>query len=167
MLSIGAKIDGDLTAGFDKLIEAAGESTLRATGVAGARVIQAQAIANTARFEHPTGIIKKNIIIKRLEEESKDNQTQSYIVTVRTGKHNVEGDAFYWDFVERGHAFVPRNPTSKNWKAHREAAKAEYGTSTVPAKPFMRPAFESKKGAALEAMKKRMAEKISEYLGQK
>jgi HK97 gp10 family phage protein len=167
MLSIGAKIDGDLTAGFDKLIEAAGESTLRATGVAGARVIQAQAIANTAKFKDSEGTIARNIIIKRLEEESKDNQTQSYIVTVRTGKYEKDGDAFYWDFVERGHEVVPRKPDAMTWKAHREAAKKEYGTSRVPAVPFMRPAFESKKGAALEAMKKRMAEQISEYLGQK
>jgi HK97 gp10 family phage protein len=167
MLKIGAKIDGDLTAGFYKLIEAAGESTLRATGMAGARLIQAQAIANTSRFAHPTGIIKNNIIIKRVEEESKDSEKQTYIVTVRTGKRNVEGDAFYWDWVENGHAFVPRNPTSKKWEMHREAARLEYGTSSVPAHPFMRPAYESKRGEALEAMKKRMAEKISEYLRQK
>lgn len=166
MLSIGAEIDVDLTAGFDKLIEAAGESTLRSTGFAGALVIQEEAKQNALK-SYKTGTIYRNIIIKRIEEESQDNERQTYIVTVRTGKRNVEGDAFYWDWVEQGHAFVPHNPTSKKWKMHREAARLEYGTSSVPAHPFMRPAYESKRGEALEAMKKRMAEKISEYLGQK
>lgn len=167
MLSIGAKIEGDLIAGFDKLIEAAGESTLRASGVAGAKVFRDQASAN-AQASRKTGILQNNIIIKRVEEESDGNKRQTYLVTVRSGKMNTEGDAYYWKWVELGHKVVGKRASKKvSLKAHRIAYEAEFGTSVVPAYPFMRPAYTAKKGAALEAMKQRMAEKINENLGQK
>lgn len=159
-----AKLEGNLVEGLDKLAAAAGESTLRATGYAGAQVFQEEAI-HIHRASVKTGTIQKNIIVKRLEEESDGAHKQTYIVTVRKGKMNKDGDAFYWKWVEGGHKFVPRRPKGTPWKAHRTAAELEYGKSTVPAKPFIRPSYEAKKEQAIKAMLARMAGKIKEYLG--
>lgn len=159
---IDCEVTGDLTSGFDRLLEAAGESTLRATGFAGADVFRQEAILRVPVKE---GIIKKNIIVKRAEELSDGNLRQVYLVTVRTGKHGKEGDAYYWKWVENGHKFVPRKAKKVAWKVHRAAAELEYGTSTKGAKPFMRPSYEAKKDAAIKAMKVRFAGKLKEYLG--
>jgi hypothetical protein len=152
----------DLVAGIKEAVAKIGsaldESTLREAGFAGAKVFREEAKRN-ALAHKKTGVIYNNIIVKRLEEESSGAYRQSYLVTVRNGKFGAEGDAFYWRFVERGHKFVPRNKkvskkTGKTigWKAHREAAILEYGTSSVPAYPFMRPAYDSKKIEADEAI---------------
>lgn len=150
-------------AGLDKLIEAAGESTLRATGFAGAVVFRDEASRLVPVKE---GIIKRNIIVKRAEEKSDSNVRQTYLVTVRTGKQGNEGDAYYWRWVEKGHKIVPRKPKDVAWKVHRAAAELEYGNSKVPAHPFMRPAYDNMKEKALKAMRARMAGKIKEYLDQ-
>lgn len=150
----------------DGLEVALGERALRRAGFAGADVFRTQAKIN-ANANRKTGTIVKNIIVKRIEEESDGDERQVYLITVRAGKFNREGDAFYWRFVERGHKFVPRNPRrgkGANWKAHRAAAELEYGSSRVPAYPFMRPAFESHKHVAIEAMKLAVSHEILESL---
>jgi hypothetical protein len=185
MIDTQISFDGDLTAGLDKLSAALGESSLRAAGVAGARIFRDQAIQNIAP-RSITGTIEDNIIVKRLEEESDSSKVQTYIVTVRKGKANYAstvlnvrkqrvgqeyetgGDAYYWRWVEGGHNIMrKRKDDSVSLKVHRSMMEAEFGTSSVPPHPFMRPAYESKKGQAVEAVKARLAEKISEYLGQK
>lgn len=138
MVKFETKLTGNLLSALEKLSAAAGESTLRSAGVAGAKVFQEEA---KIRVPVSTGVIKNNIIIKRAEEKSNGAQKQTYLVTVRTGKKNAEGDAFYWRFVE-------------------------FGTSKVAAQPFMRPAFEAMKRRALEAMRQRMREKIAELLSE-
>lgn len=143
------------------------ESTLRATGFAGAEVFREQAKVNALRNKK-TGVLYKNIIAKRLTEESDGGKKQAYLVTVRSGKFGADGDAFYWRFVEGGHKFVPRKPKSgkgSTWKAHRAAAELEYGNARVPAYPFMRPAYESRKADAIEAMRDKLTQKISEKMG--
>jgi len=61
-------------------------------------------------------------------------------VSVRAGKRyrKRDVDAYYWRFVE-------------------------FGTAKMAARPFMRPAFEAKKGDALEAIKGRLADRIKTY----
>lgn len=141
------------------------EQMLRATGYAGAEVFRTEAKHNAASHAK-TWTIHRNIIIKRLEEESNGGERQVYLVTVRKGDYGG-GDAFYWKFVERGHKFVPRNNNISRrtgrtigWTAHRRAAELEYGTATVPAYPFMRPAYDSKKAAAVDAMTTTLAEQM-------
>lgn len=142
--------------------ESVDEPTLRKVGFAGAEVFRDEAKRN-AMAHIQTGTIYRNIIVKRLEEQSDGGNRQTYLVTVRKGDYGG-GDAFYWRFVEHGHKFVPRNPnrTKKgkkaNWEAHRRAAELEYGTASAPAYPFMRPAYESKKGAATSAMTRALSE---------
>ena len=138
------------------------EETLRAVGFAGAEVFREEAKHN-AQSHAKTWTIHRNIIVKRLEEESDEHRRQVYLVTVRKGGYGG-GDAFYWKFVEYGHKFVPKNKmVSKRtgrkigWAAHRRAAELEYGTASAPAYPFMRPAYESKKAAAVDVMTQKLA----------
>lgn len=147
-----------------KLSDAAGESALRAAGSSGAELFRDEAKRN-AQAHVKTGTLRDNIIVVRLEEESDGARRQVYKVTVRSNP------AFYWRFVEFGHKFVPRNSrvskrTGKKvgWKAHRKAAELEYGTASAPAYPFMRPAFESMKGEAVDMMSKTLQEQIKRNL---
>ena len=159
---VSVKLTGDSFEGLARLTDALGENTLRAAGYAGAKVFQEEAIANTARFKEPTGVIRDNIIVKRIEEESEGAKKQTYRVVVRKGKKNVQGDAYYAGWVESGHNIVRRKPKNKTWKAHRAAEKLEFGSSRVPAKPFMRPAYTNKVKEALDAMRAKLAEKLKE-----
>jgi len=150
----------------DQVRRGTGEETLRATGFAGAEPFREEAKRN-ALGHAKTFTIHRSIIVKRLEEESDGGTRQVYLVTVRSGSFGGR-DAFYWRFVEEGHKFVPKNKrVSKKtgrtigWAAHRKAAELEYGTSTVPAYPFMRPAYESKKQSAVDAMTRTLAEQIA------
>lgn len=146
-----------------QLGDAVGQDALRAAGFAGAEIFRDEAKAN-AQKNRKTGVLQNNIIVKRLEEEASDRK-QSYIVTVRSGKFGTDGDAFYWRFVEFGHSFVRRRKKDQSLKAARKASELEYGTSTAPAYPFMRPAYESKKQEAVDAMQAKLSEKFKEKLG--
>lgn len=149
-----------------KIEESLGESALRTIGFAGAEVFREEAKRN-ALANVKSGTIYRNIIVKRVEEESDGGTKQVYIVTVREGNYGG-GDAFYWRFVEFGHKFVPRNPKrgkGANWKAHRAAAAIEFGTAKVRAIPFMRPAYESKKAEAAQVMQAKLNEIIKKALG--
>jgi HK97 gp10 family phage protein len=154
MVNIETKLSGDMLAGLERLAEAAGESTLRAAGFAGADLIR-----NEAKMRAPvkSGVLKASIIVKRAEEKSKGAERQTYLVLVRKGKkkyaktrfnvrkdrvgkeYQTDGDAYYYKFIE-------------------------FGTSKMAARPFMRPAFEAMKGQALDAMRDKMREKIAEHL---
>jgi hypothetical protein len=153
-----------------QLEEGIAEDVLRATGFAGAAVFREEAKRN-ARGHAKTFTIYNSIIVYRVEEESDGGSKQVYIVTVRQGRFNGD-DAFYWEWVEKGHKFVPPNrKVSKKtgrtvgWKAHRAAAELEYGSATVPAYPYMRPAYESKKHEAVDVMTKTLIEQLKRNLG--
>lgn len=155
----------DLEFAFDRLAAATGEGMLRAGGYAGAELMRKQAAANVPVI---TGVLRDNIIVKRREEASSAAFRQVYIVTIRKGKVNEKGDAFYGQWVESGHRYVRPNPKQgkrANWKAHRAAALLEYGDSKRGAHPFLRPAWESLKGRVIDVMKKRMWEKMLELKG--
>lgn len=114
---------------------------LRAAVSSGAAVIR-----NEARSRAPvdTGEMRKDIHIKR-EKDARGGETVAakYSVFVLSGKksrisgkaRNVDKNSYYWRFVE-------------------------LGTSKMAAQPFMRPAFESKKEAAVEAIGKKLDERI-------
>ncbi len=145
------------------------ESTLRKVGFAGAEIFREEAKQN-ALAHAKTFTIHSNIIVKRLEEQSDGGVKQVYLVTVRKGAFGG-GDAYYWRYVEHGHKFVPRNNNrhtkgklkgkKAGWREHRIAAALEYGTASAPAYPFMRPAYESKKTVATNAMTATLAEQLA------
>lgn len=164
MASVESKLTGDLFAALDRLAAQDGESILRAGGYAGADLIRNQAIRN-AQKSVVTGVLQRNIIVKRREEKSDGANRQTYIVVVRKGKFNTEGDAYYANWVEEGHKVVGKKAKGVTWKAHRAAAAAEYGNSTVPAHPYMRPAWDSLKGEVIAAMRAGMERKFTELTG--
>lgn len=164
----------DFREGLQRLSDALGEQALRSAGYAGADLLKNEMIA---RVPIKTGVIEKNIIVKRAAELSDANKKQVYLVTVRAGQQNAEGDAFYWRWVEDGHKFVRRRKKRgqgvtinrrtgrETMRAARMASELEYGTAKKGARPFMRPAWEAQKTAALDAVRNKLAEKISEALG--
>lgn len=114
---------------------------LRAATSAGAAVIR-----NEARSRAPvdTGEMRKDIQMKRERDtQGGDTFAASYSVFVRSGKksrmsgkaRNIDKDSFYWKFIE-------------------------FGTSKMAAKPFLRPAFEAQKEKAVDAIGKKLDERI-------
>lgn len=146
------------------------ESTLRTVGFAGADLFRDQAKQN-ALANKKTGVLFDNIIVKRLEEESDGGKKQVYLVTVRSGTSSSPG-GYYWRWVENGHKFVPpnRNISARTgrtvgWAAHRREAQRvadlEFGNKRTRAYPFMRPAYEGRKGEAVDLMTRTLAEQIA------
>lgn len=147
----------------DGINDAVGEESLRAAGFAGADVFRDEAVLNAAA-NRKTGVLQNNIIVKRLDEESSETR-QAYLVTVRSGDYGADGDAFYWRFVEFGHSNIRRRKNKRDTLTKRRAEALEFGTSRTPAYPFMRPAFESKKQEAADAMSAALSEEIKKKLG--
>lgn len=165
MITIDTSAFADaIKAATDQIGDTVSEASLRAAGAAGAAVFRDEAIRNAAAHKQ-TGVLMRNIIMKRLEEDSNGSKRQAYLVTVRTGKFGADGDAFYWRFVENGHRFIRRGKNKKDTLKKRRAHALEFGTATAPAYPFMRPAYESKKQEAAEAVTATLAEKMAEKAG--
>lgn len=162
MAFVSAKLTGDLSKSLGKLLDAAGEAALRSAGYAGAAVFMEEAKANAPV---DTGFVRDQIIVKRDLSKSAGNTRQTYLVLVRRFRKNyaatranqrlgragfnngakaktfeTAGDAFYWKFLE-------------------------YGTQKMPARPFIRPAYDSKKQEALAVMRLRLWAAIAKGLG--
>lgn len=104
----------------------------RAATAAAAQPVKKRAIANiVASPSVDTGSLKSSVIVKRLGRKE-STLTSEHIVTVRgRGKKKKDG-------------------TRQSEAPH--ASKVEFGTVHMPAEPFLRPAFESEKGTALQKM---------------
>jgi HK97 gp10 family phage protein len=126
-------------------------NALRSAVSAGATTIRSAA-RNAAPYYHgdvakghpPPGTLKRSIVQKQVSEQSSLFR-QVYVVAVRKGKKyrnqgkrgTLSQDAYYWTWVE-------------------------FGTSKMAAHSFMRPAFEAKKVAAVEAIKSKLVERIKQ-----
>jgi len=143
------RIDGlrELNEALKQLPANVAKNVLRGATNAGAAVIRAEAKQRAPVYtgslistDHPPpGTLKKSIVQRQVRELSSQVQ-QTIHIGVRSGKALKDKagrslDAYYWRFVE-------------------------FGTSKMAARPFLRPAFEAKKLAAIEAIKKYMAERI-------
>jgi HK97 gp10 family phage protein len=90
------------------------------------------------------GTLRRAIVIKHDREHS-SLMSQTYVVALRHGKKyrnqgkkgNRSQDAYYWRWVE-------------------------FGTVKMAARPFMRPAFEAQKTAAVQAIAEYLARRIPE-----
>lgn len=113
---------------------------LRAAVNAGAEVIRKDA---ASRVPVDTRRLKKAIYKKQIREKS-NNVQQTFFVGARNGKkyRKADKDAYYWRFLE-------------------------FGTSKLPARPFLRPAFDTKKSEAVDAMARKLKERIDKYAGEK
>ena len=152
MGTLNFAFSSDVESALDRLGSAMGEGALRAAGFAGADVIRDEVVQRAPVL---TGLLKSDVLVKRLEEKSQSNERQVYLITVRSGKRKYTDSrrnkqksrvgkayavqaAFYWRFIE-------------------------FGTSKAAARPFMRPAFDSTKQAARDAIKAKLSDKLREF----
>lgn len=119
----------------------------RAATRAAARVVQAEAIRRAAPLKD-TGNLERSIITRAIAK-GKTPLTSEAHVTVRTGKVSrreraaarkkgvaARVDAYYWRFLE-------------------------FGTVKMAARPFMRPALDASRQAAIEAMAESLRKAIA------
>lgn len=116
------------------------KNALRASVNAGAEVIRKDAMN---RVPVDTGKLKKSIYKKQIREKSNTFQ-QTFFVGARNGKkyRATNKDAYYWRFLE-------------------------FGTSKMPANPFLRPAFDSRKNDAVKAIGDKLKERIDKFASEK
>lgn len=131
-----AKIEGlaELERKMKLLPEKVARNALRAGVNAGAQVIKKEA-KRLAPVD--TGNLAKRAIYVTRSRREGSRTKEVYKVGVRVGEKEAEKnrDAYYWFMLE-------------------------YGTEKMAAQPFMRPAFENKKLEAIEAMRKKLAQRI-------
>ena len=160
---------------------------LRGAVGAGARLIRDAAIKNAAAVigqttpksgvRRRTGRLQRAIYSAWLAKESTAD-SQSFIVSVKRGKNfqsktttrrgktfqSSNKDAYYWTWVEFGHV-VTTTKIKGGLRAREKARKPlKAAGKYVPARPFMRPALESNKTAAIEAVRAELAKRIAEGL---
>jgi len=149
---IEVKIEGlkQLQEAMSNLSQDIQKNSLRVAVSAASKVILDEAKRLAPQGE--TGNLRKALYRYRSRSQSAPGK-ETFIVGVRKGKkeyvdnarnrrlkrvgkkYTVEGKAYYWRFIE-------------------------FGTSKMPAKPFLRPAFEAKKELAVERFKSKLAEAI-------
>lgn len=128
----------------------------------GARIIVNQARAMAPRDK---GVLRRAIY----QAKSKFSTLirPSRIIAVRQGKkqQTKNRDAFYWRFIEFGHGVI----RAKYAKVLGTPAKGFFGKEVAaqPARPFMRPAFDSKKFEALEAFRVSLKDEVEKRIAKK
>lgn len=149
---------------------------LRGAVAAGARIVRDAAVRNVPIR---TGTLRRAIYSKWLQEASGNNR-QTFLVSVRRGKQyqaktrtskkgrvtkTKNADAYYWTWVEFGHvATGPTRIAGGATRRERSRQKLKSAGRFVPPRPFLRPALESNKTAAIEAVRAELAKRIAEGL---
>jgi len=145
------KIEGlaELAKALRELPDRVAKNGLRVCVYAGAKVIRDEARMRAPKAaeslgpnQPPPGTLKRSVIMKHIPELSSLTR-QTFFVTVRHGKKyrkqgkkgNLSQDAWYWRFIE-------------------------FGTRKMAARPFLRPALESRRREAVDAMKERLTQRI-------
>lgn len=141
----------ELSEALKELPQRIARNALRQSVAAGASIIRNDAKARApvstqapAPGDPLPGTLKRSILIKHVPERS-GVSSQTFIVGVRSGKRyrnqgkkgNRSQDAYYWRWVE-------------------------FGTVKMSARPFLRPAFEANKQAAVDAIAQYLAKRIPE-----
>lgn len=169
--SVKAEIVGvqELMAELRRLPEVLQQKIMRGAVGTAANVIKREAVMRAPVFtgavsqgHPPPGALKAAIYATRLVDKCTIN-SEVWLVGVRQGKRArnsgsktskfgpTQGknlDAYYASWVEYGHYARVSKSMSKDAKA---AGRGLGAATWVAARPFMRPAFETKKGDALEA----------------
>lgn len=139
----------ELSAALKELPNRIARNALRRSVARGAVVIRDEAKTRAPVSTTPPapgdplpGTLKRSIVIKHDKDRS-ILTSQTYVVAVRHGKKyrnqgkrgNLSQDAWYWRFLE-------------------------FGTRKMAARPFLRPALESRRREAVDAIKQRLSERI-------
>lgn len=150
----------ELQQALKQLPDRIAKNALRGSVSAGAAVIRKEARDHAPVYQEqvqaghpPAGTLKRAVYQKQINELS-NAVKQTFFVGVRAGKK----------YQKQG----------KNGQLSQDAYYAswiEFGTSKMSARPFMRPAFEGKKTAAVEAIRayleKRIPEEVAKLPGGK
>lgn len=112
------------------------EKALRGGVLAAAKLVRDEAKATNP---DDTGRTDRALYVKFIKEESGPHQA-TYKVGVRSGskERRRNRDAWYWRFIE-------------------------FGTAKKPARPFLRPSFESQKMTAIDLIAERIARRIKRF----
>jgi len=111
------------------------------------------------------GTLKRAIYVKRSRDRSSGRE--HYYLGVRKGRSAQKSgrDAFYWYFLEAG--WIPRGRGKKLKGGERSRAlqrkRLLAGGAQKIERPFIKPGFESGKGAALKAFYARAEKAIAKY----
>lgn len=134
---------------------------LQGRALQGALTIAARPIITAAKRLAPkdTGRLQRAIYAFRDRASTKFREGR--LISVRSGKKfkSSDRDAFYWKWVEFGRAIVNASPGKKTLGTPKTGFFGKQ-VSAVPARPFMRPAFESQKFIALEKFRETLADQI-------
>ena len=105
----------------------------------------------------PPGNLRKSIYSFRGRHSNK--YSESRLISVRSNR----GGAWYWKFIEFGRGVVQREKGSLG-----TPRKGFFGklVKAVPARPFLRPAFEAMKLQALEIFRRSLAPEIEKVAAQ-
>jgi len=177
-MQVEIKLTGfaELAAALKQLPDNIARSGLRSAVAAGAATVRVQAKANALAMKD-TGTLARSIYQKQIRELS-SLQRQVFYVGARQGKRyqkrgkkGLSSDAYYARFVELGHFTRP----STGGRVLRKSNRGEFNADAlefqvrhgmvkwVSAQPFLRPAFQVKKDAAIEAMAVKLRERIQRY----
>ena len=152
----------------------------KGTVATGASVIRKEAVLRapiyTGKVQEghpPPGTLKRAIYQTRLPEECTET-LEVWKVDVRrgrsavaargknAGKRMLDRDAFYAMWVEYGHYTRTPDTSAREHRRLRSGVDLYLGSRWVPARPYMRPAFETKKGEAMQAMQQYLTERLPE-----
>ena len=142
----------ELAAALRELPERLARNGLRAAVNAGAGVIKKDAISKAPQ---DTGALKANFYQKQIREQSGPMQ-QTFYVGVR------KGVAKYANSKANKRAGVA-GQTYKNGGSTWYWLINEFGSSKQPARPFLRPAFETQKENAVTAIGQKLDERIQKH----
>jgi len=163
-MDFGAKLEGfkEFADGLRKLPENIGKNVLRRAVSAGAAVIRVET-KNNALAIKDTGTLARSIYQKQIRELS-GPKNQVFFIGARSGKQYQKDkngkDAYYARWVELGHftrgpgkGRIVRDANRGGKNNSTLAAQVQAGhVRWVPARPFLRPAFDVKKEQAVDAM---------------
>lgn len=127
----------------------------------GAALAGAQVVKNAAKQKAPkdTGNLEAAILVKWIKNNGNKNISK-YIVGVRSGKGKRFGE------IEGGTTQDVKDAKAGTGKLGKEAFYwwfHEFGTVKMPARPFLVPAFEQNQNQAIDAMKKRLEQRIKKH----
>lgn len=137
---------------------------LQGKALQGALAKAARPIVTSARQLAPvkTGRLRSAIYSKRSRFSTPGFERR--IIAVRRGKKQQkrDRDAYYWKWIEFGRGVVRRTRKGEEGRVLGTPDKGWFGAEVkaIPARPFMRPAFESNKTQAVEIIRKELAAEI-------
>jgi HK97 gp10 family phage protein len=136
--------DKELDRLFQMLPDGMQKRVLRPALRAAAKVIQAQAVANAPK---DTGALKKSIKV-RAGKRSRKGIVRVNVTTSKDSTTLYKGKQYYGAFIEFGHHVGKRTAEVKRTQKANPGTRVSGGRRFIEPKPFMRPAFDSKKKEA-------------------